>query len=128
MTVKSVKKVLIVEDDLALSYILEKSLKREGFSVFLAKDGAEGLKMFSASKPDLVLLDIIMPKMDGFTMLKELRKTKSGKATPVIILTNLADPQMENKMTDQKVIDYLVKSDWTIADLMKRIRKVFRGK
>jgi len=85
------KKILIVEDEEPLKLTLKKKFKNEGFSVLEATNGEDGLKLTQEKKPDLILLDIVMPVMDGMTMLKKLRKQDFGKEMPVILLTNLAD-------------------------------------
>ena len=85
------KKILIVEDEASLRKALVEKFQREGFETFLAFDGVEGLDQAERIQPDLILLDIIMPKMDGMTMLKKLRESGDwGKQVPVIILTNLS--------------------------------------
>lgn len=82
-------KILLVEDDHVLSRMYQTMLVNAGYSVSIGRDGEEGLKMALEGHPNLILLDILMPKMDGITMLKTLRKDKWGEGVPVIILTNL---------------------------------------
>ena len=98
-------------------------MEMEGLEVIDAVDGEEGLKKFSEEKPDLILLDIIMPKMDGITMLRELRQRAEGKDAPVIILTNLSDADSIEASIKSGVSDYLVKADWKIGDLMEKIKQ-----
>jgi len=117
------KTILIVEDEVSLRHALRDKLTHEGFSVSEAKNGAEGLKSALRDKPDLILLDIIMPKMDGMTMLKKLRIDKWGKDAKVIILTNLSDSQKVADAMAQGSYDYLVKSDWKIEDVIKRVNE-----
>jgi CheY-like chemotaxis protein len=116
------KKILIVEDEVALVKVLVSKLEREGWSVAVAYNGAEGLEMAKELHPDLILLDIIMPRMDGMTMLKELRRNGWGKTAKVILLTNLSDEFKAEEAERMGVFDYLVKSNWKIADLITRIR------
>jgi CheY-like chemotaxis protein len=118
-----IKKILIVEDERALIKILSTKFEKEKFSVSLAKDGVEALKKVEKLKPDLILLDIIMPKMDGLTMLGLLRREKWGKDIPVIMLTNLSDAGKVSQAAKSGVYDFLVKSDWHIDDVVKKVRE-----
>src|SRR5688572_33132735 len=86
-------KVLIVDDDAFLSGIYATKLELEGFQVVSARDGEEGLKAAMREKPDLILLDVLMPKLDGFEVLKRLKAEAEFKATPVIMLTNLGQKE-----------------------------------
>lgn len=90
---KKLNKILIVEDEQFLLEVLSDTLVAEGYQVFPAKDGVEGLKLASRVKPDLILLDVVMPKMNGLTMLKKVRACVWGKKIPVIVLTNVSDPR-----------------------------------
>jgi len=117
------KKILIVEDEEPLKLTLKKKFKNEGFSVLEATNGEDGLKLTQEKKPDLILLDIVMPVMDGMTMLKKLRKQDFGKEMPVILLTNLADTSDVNKAMELGVFDYLVKSNWEIKDVVEKVKE-----
>lgn len=117
------KTILIVEDDLAIQRTLNDKLTKEGFNILLAKNGQEGLDISKASHPDLILLDIIMPVMDGMTMLKNLREDSWGKNADVILLTNLSEMKKVSEAFDLKVFNYLVKTDWSIADVVKKIKE-----
>ena len=116
------KKILIVEDETSLRNALSDKLRLEGFIVLEAKNGEEGLDVALRDHPDLILLDIIMPKMDGLTMLKKLREDVWGKNTKVILLTNLSDNEKVSEALLQGSYDYLVKSDWKIGDVVAKIR------
>lgn len=116
------KKILIVEDEVALLQALTEKLKREEFEILQAKNGEEGLQQALNLHPDLILLDIIMPVMDGMTMLLKLRNDDWGKTVPVMILTNLSDEQKVSESLQQGVYDYLVKSGWTLEDLVNKIK------
>lgn len=85
------KKILIIEDEEPMRRVLKDTLEQEGFIVFESGDGKAGLEEAHLKRPDLILLDILMPKMDGMTVLKQLRKEEWGKGVPVVILTNLND-------------------------------------
>ncbi len=120
------KKILIVEDERPLSQALVKKLTLEGFATLTAKNGEEGLGVALREHPDLILLDIAMPIMDGLTMMKKLRQENEwGKHVPIILLTNLSadDDKINQAITDNEPAYYLVKSNWTISDLVEKIRE-----
>ena len=122
------KKILIVEDEMAILNVLADKFTLEGFEVAVAKNGQEGLKIALKNHPDLVLLDIVMPIMDGMTMLGELRKDLWGKDVSVIFLTNLSDASRVLQSLDQGVNDYLVKSDWKIKDIVEMVKGKLKNK
>jgi DNA-binding response OmpR family regulator len=115
--------ILVVEDEEVLLGILKDRLKNEGFKVLIARDGEQGLQTAVKEKPDLVLLDILMPNMGGMTMLKSLRSTPEGKDMRVIILTNVSNSKLVHEALTYGVRDFLVKSDWVLSDLVIAIRK-----
>lgn len=119
------KTILVVEDESHLLSALVDNFTREGFSVVQAKNGEEGLAVALKEHPDLILLDIVMPVMDGMTMLKKLRETDEwGKQVPVILLTNLTSDH-EGRMrdiTDLEPAYYLVKTDWEMTDVVDKVR------
>lgn len=120
------KTILIIEDEASQRKALAEKFTREGFMVLEAKDGVQGLAVALEAQPDLILLDIVMPKMDGMTMLKKLRKKSAwGKTVPVILLTNLsADSEEINKgIAENEPAYYLVKSDWSIGDVVAKVRE-----
>jgi two-component system, OmpR family, response regulator ResD len=111
------KKILIVEDEKTLINVLVDKLTKEGYDINSAKNGQEGLSLALKNHPDLILLDIIMPIMDGMTMLDELRNVK------IIILTNLSDAEKEAQSSEKGVFDYMVKCDMTIDDIVKKVKE-----
>jgi DNA-binding response OmpR family regulator len=116
------KKVLIVEDEAPILKILSEKFNSEGFTVMEAMNGEDGLKSAIARKPDLIILDIVMPKMDGLTMLKRLRTNKWGKSVPAIIYSNL---NLNEKVFEAKksgATDFLVKTDYGLDDLLSRVK------
>jgi len=117
------KKILIVDDEPALLTALVDKFTREGFFVTSAKDGQEGLNSALTNHPDLILLDIILPVKDGMTMLCELRKDAWGKTVPVILLTNLSEAEMVAGSLSQGIHEYLVKSDWKLDDIAKKVKE-----
>lgn len=118
------KTILIVEDDRALSLTLKDNFEKEGFNIILAKDGVEGLKFALEQKPDLILLDIVMPNMDGMTMMRKLREDVRGKKVPIIILTNLEsdDAIMKGVIRDEPSY-YLVKANWKMEDVIEKVKE-----
>lgn len=122
------KKILIVEDEPAYAKLLHDQLTQRGYLVIEAHDGLNGLEKIKSEKPDLVLLDIRMPKMDGMTMMDLLRKDDEGKIVKVIFLTNLeADEEMLKKVVEQLPLYYYVKSDTDLDKLITKIDEVING-
>lgn len=121
------EKILIVEDETPLRNVLRDKLVREGFTVLEAKNGEEGLEAALRDHPDLILLDIVMPRMDGMTMLKKLRNDAWGAEAKVIILTNLSESAKVLEAMAQGSYNYLVKSDWKLEDVVVRVRETLKG-
>ena len=117
------KKILIVEDEAPLRQAIFDKFKREGFQTFHGKNGEEGLEIAFKEHPDIILLDIIMPKVDGLSMLKTLRKDEWGKNVQIILLTNLNDAEYVATAMESGVFDFLVKSDWKLNDLVTRVKE-----
>ena len=122
------KKILIIEDEAALLQVLNDKLKREKFTVYTAKDGVEGLKASLKYNPDIILLDIVMPVMDGVTMLKKLRDNPKTEQTPVIIISNLSEIERITEILQAKkgVIEHLVKSHWSMEGLISKIKDTLK--
>jgi DNA-binding response OmpR family regulator len=122
------KTILIVEDDVDILYIYSVGLKAKGFSVLTAENGKDGVALALTKHPDLILLDLIMPEMDGMTAFKEIRQDVWGANVPVFILTNL-NPTSEQLIKDvvvQKPLFYMVKSDWKLDDIADKINEVLK--
>ncbi|HCA67457.1 MAG: hypothetical protein A2249_02300 [Candidatus Jacksonbacteria bacterium RIFOXYA2_FULL_44_7] len=117
------KTILIIEDERSLREALRDKLTREGFSTLEAKNGEEGLDVALREHPELILLDIVMPVMDGMTMLKQLRENAWGKNVKIIILTNLSDIEKIADSVKNEVYDYLVKTDWKLEDVVTKVRE-----
>jgi DNA-binding response OmpR family regulator len=118
------KKILIIEDEEPMLKALADKFKKEGFRVITASDGEEGYNKAIAEYPRLILLDIIMPKMDGITVMKKIREYKRwGQDVPIIMLTNLNDPDSVSEAARYKVYDFLVKTDWRLDDIVKLARE-----
>lgn len=117
------KKVLIVEDDIFLSNIYSKKFSSEGYEVISAGDGKKGLNLAKQKKPDIVLLDLMLPSMDGFQVLEEIRKDEEIKDTPVILLTNINDQDGIKKGYDLGAKDYIIKTFFTPSEVVEKVRK-----
>ncbi len=117
------KKILIVEDEIPISSILGDRFTKEGFQVWLAHNGREGLTLAQQHLPDLVLLDIVMPEMDGMTMLRQMRAQDWGRKIKVVVLTNLADADRADEAAREGVYDFLIKSNWQLKDLITLAHK-----
>ncbi len=115
--------VLIVEDDTDLRQILKDKLTGEDFNVLEAENGKKGLEAALANHPDMILLDIIMPVMDGIAMLTELRKDAWGIKAGVIVLSNLSEAERIRESIEKNTYGYLVKSDCEPDDIVALIRK-----
>lgn len=120
------KKILVVEDDRVLRRVIVDNLKVEGFLVFEAEDGVQGLSVALAEHPDLTLLDVVMPRMDGISVLEKLRENEWGRTARVIMLTNLSDTEKIAKVAEKGVSDYLVKADWDIAGIIDKVKEKMR--
>ena len=117
------KSILLVEDDEFLAELYATKLNLEGFNVSLAVDGEKGLKSAKENKPDLILLDIILPKMDGFEVLKEIKKDPALKNVPVILLTNLSQKDEVKRGLDLGANDYLIKAHFMPSEVVKKIKQ-----
>ena len=126
MDISQKKKILIVEDDSSFRNVLKNKIVHEGFSVLVAKDGEEGLEITIKEKPNLILLDVIMPKMNGIKMLKKLREDSWGKTVPVLLLSNDDDPEHIRETLKDDASDYLIKSDWKLEDIIKKIKETIK--
>lgn len=120
------KTILIVEDDTLILTMVSTRLALEGYSVLKAQDGEEGLKLALEKMPDLILLDIIMPKMDGLTMLKLFRQHDSGKNTPVIILTTQDNAESISAAMGNKVYRYIIKKNMILDDLINNVHLILK--
>ena len=116
------KKILLVEDDLALSGVYKSRLEMEGFDVRDVNNGENALVSVLEFKPDLVLLDAMMPKISGFDVLDILRNNAETKDVRVIMLTALSQPKDKERAESLGVNDYLVKSQVVIGDVVERIK------
>jgi CheY-like chemotaxis protein len=117
----AVRRVLLAEDDRFLRKAAETALKRHGFVVVAAVDGEEALRLARAEPPDLVLLDLIMPKMQGFEVLRALKADPATAPIPVVILSNLGQDGDVKQAMDAGAAGYFVKANLSLQDLVKRV-------
>lgn len=117
------KKILFIEDEFDLQKSVGEFLKEKGYKVIHALDGEIGLKLAKEENPDLILLDIILPKINGFEVLKKLKGEEETKDIPIIVLTNLENPQDIEKSLTLGAKTYLVKSDYELEDILEKIEQ-----
>jgi len=116
--------ILIVEDEQPILNALALKLTHEGFSVLTATDGEEGLAIALKKRPDLLLLDILLPKIDGLDVMRRIRETTWGKSVPIILLTNLSpDDKITKQIVEDQPAYYLVKADWKLEDIVHKIHE-----
>jgi DNA-binding response OmpR family regulator len=120
-------KILLVEDELFMVKALRRKLESEGFKVLTAKTGREGLEVAFGQHPDFILLDLIIPEMDGMAVLTKLREDEWGRDVPVVILTNLYSPEKVKEGNKLGVKDFLIKTDCSINDITKKIKESLNG-
>ncbi len=118
------QKILFVEDELALQKTLGKKLELGGYTILEAMDGEKGIELAKSEKPDLILLDLILPKKNGFDVLKEIRSFEGTKDIPVIILTNLEGTKEVEKALEFGATTYLVKINYSLEDVIEKVKKI----
>jgi DNA-binding response OmpR family regulator len=116
------KKILIIEDDKFLRELIAQKLIKEDFEVSEAMDGEEGIKKIKEEKPDLILLDLILPGIDGFEVLSQMKKEPALASIPVIILSNLGQKDDVEKGLKMGAIDYLIKAHFTPGEIIDKIK------
>ncbi len=121
-------KILFVDDDNFLRKVYKSELNDQGYEVFLAADGEEGLAMVRKVDPDLIILDMIMPKKNGFEVLTELQSDPNTKNIPVVILSNLGQEDDIKKGLDLGAVDYLVKDDISLTTIVSKINQYLHSK
>ena len=117
------KKILIIEDEEIILNLLQKKLDQQGYEVSVARNGQEGLETMRKIKPDLVLLDIVMPKMGGFEVMEEMQKDSQLKKTPVIIVSNSGQPVEIDKAQELGAKDWLIKTEFDPQEVVDKVRR-----
>lgn len=120
-------KIAIVEDDAAISQMYRIKFESEGFTVDTAENGVLGLQLIAHMKPDIILLDLMMPQMNGDEMLEKLRATPLGKDLKVVILTNMGETEAPQKVKELGVSAYIVKADMTPRQVAELVKKQLAG-
>lgn len=118
------KTIVIVEDDAALIKVLSQKLEQEGFAVISAVDGETGLRLIEKNKPDLVVLDIILPRKSGFEVMEAMHAAPELASIPVVVLTNLEGKQDIQRMTELGVKYFLVKAEYSLEEIAKKIKEL----
>ena len=122
------KRLLIIEDDGVLRKALSDYLVAEGFDVSCAEDGEVGVDMALSETPDLVLLDIVLPKKDGYQVLKEIKANAKTNLVPIVLLTNLGSINDVEKALELGATTYLVKSDYRLEEITTKIKEILHIK
>jgi len=120
------KTILFIEDESALQKTFGEILKQEGYEMISALDGETGLRLAKSEKPDLILLDLILPKIHGFDVLKKLKGDKETKDIPVIVLTNLEKIEDVDKALELGATTYLIKAQYSLEEVVEKIKKVLQ--
>lgn len=121
-------RILVVEDETFLVKIYAVKLKKEGYDVSIAADGEQAVALAREIKPDLILLDLILPKMNGFEALEAMRASRENKSTPVIVLSNLGQEEDMKRAEAFGVDAYLVKANHSIQEIVDKIRETLEKK
>ncbi|MDD5291219.1 MAG: response regulator [Patescibacteria group bacterium] len=117
------KKILIVEDDQMICSMYKTKFEADGFACLVANDGPAGLETAKKEKPNLIMLDVMLPQLDGFSILKDLKADSKTKGIPVIMLTNLGTDEDKKKGETLGAADYWVKASLTPAEISKKIKE-----
>lgn len=117
------KKILFIEDESVLQKTFGEILKQEGYEMISALDGEIGLRLAKEKKPDLVLLDLILPKINGFSVLEKIKEDKETKDIPVVVLTNLEGLEDVDKALKMGATTYLVKANYSLEEVVAKIKK-----
>jgi len=122
------KKILITEDDKFLANAFRAKLVKAGFEIKIVGDGEEAMKVLEAFTPDLILLDLVMPKKDGYAVLQELKAEPKWKSIPVLIATNLGQKEDVDRAMKLGADAYIVKSELALDDLVKKINSLLKAR
>lgn len=120
------KKILLIEDEQLMIDLLKRKLTQEGYEISVAKDGIEGLEKMREIKPDLILLDIVMPRMGGFEVMEEMIKEEELKKMPVIVISNSGQPVELDRAKQLGAKDWLIKTDFDPQEVVEKIVKQIR--
>ena len=124
---KTTARILLVEDDRILRRAVQTTLRRHGFNVVAADDGEKALRLAKSEAPELVLLDLIIPKVQGFEVLRRLKQDPKTASVPVVVLSNLSQESDVKHAMDLGAVDYLVKANLSLDQLVKKVRQLLKG-
>ncbi len=119
-------KIVILEDDLTLAKSLSQALESDGFEIYSAVDGETGLRLVKEKKPDLVILDIILPRKSGFEVMEALSGDTELSRIPVMVLTNLESSQDVNRMMELGAKSFLVKTNYSLDEVLAKVKGFFK--
>lgn len=122
------QKILLVEDESALQKSLGDTLREDGFDVVSALDGETGERLAKSEKPDLIILDLILPQKDGLEVFKTLKEDESTRGIPVVVLTNLERIEHVEKALEMGAKTYLIKANYTLKEILEKIKNVLNDK
>jgi DNA-binding response OmpR family regulator len=120
------KNILIVEDDKMLRELISKKLEKENYNISVAIDGEEGLKKIKEERPDLILLDLILPGIDGFEVLERIKQDPEINKIPVVILSNLGQKEEIEKGLKLGATDYLIKAHFTLGEIVEKVKTILK--
>ncbi|RJO59530.1 response regulator [Candidatus Parcubacteria bacterium] len=123
---KTKKVVALIEDDAMIADMYKAKFSKAGFDIQNALDGATGLELIKRVKPDIILLDIIMPKLDGFQVLRQLRAEPEFKKIPVVMLTNLGQEEDVKKGQELGATDYFIKTNFTPSAIVDKVKSILK--
>lgn len=126
MTDEAKTKVLVIEDEEMISHMYQVKLEAEGYGVVVASDGASGLALAEQERPDLIFLDIIMPQLDGFSVLQGLKANANTKDIPVVMLTNLGTDEDIAKGKEYGAVGYIVKASVTPTQIADKVKEFIK--
>ncbi len=120
------KKILVIEDEKTLRFLIVQTLLQEGFEVEEAIDGEEGIQKLKKNKPDFILLDLLLPGINGYEVLSKIKRDSDLESIPVIILSNLGQEEEIKKGLNLGAVDYLIKAHFTLDQIVARIKKFLK--
>lgn len=120
-------KILLVEDDTLLARLYQKKFVKDGYEVATARDGVEGLEKAEKEQPNVILLDIMMPKLSGFEMLERLKALPTTKGIPVVVLSNLGGEEEQERAFELGAVTYIVKSNQDAAQIVAKVREILQA-
>jgi len=117
------KKILIIEDEEIIYSLLQRKLTEEGYQISVAKDGVEGMEKMREAKPDLVLLDIIMPRKGGFEVMEEMQGDENLKDVPIVVISNSGQPVELDRAKELGAKDWLIKTEFDPQEVLEKVKK-----